>query len=223
LELTAASKVGDQVRSHLRRRQLNLVFGRFRGRAVKIRYEVTVDDLLAFVFYRSGRSSRRIGAVAIVWGVVAPLGLIAVMAALLGQQAAIMTLPLAGVAVLFIRILFKTGFWPNTQRTLRRQYEELLPKGVIGPHEMELVENGLVEKTPHSEHWMLLKDVQGISSDGDRTFIYTGPAAAYVIPHRSVPDGELETFVEAIRMRLPGSSAEPSAAADPARVIGSGS
>jgi hypothetical protein len=100
------------------------------------------------------------------------------------------------------------GFRPNTGRALRRQYEELLPRGATGPHEMELVDDGLVERTPYSDVWVLLQAVQRIGSDGERTFIYTGPASGYVIPHRSVPEGELEAFVEAIRTRLSESSAE---------------
>jgi hypothetical protein len=182
---------------------------------VKIRYEVTVDDLLAFAFYHSGRSLRRSRAGAIVWGGVATFGLFALVTALLGRQAALVMLPLAVMPVLFILgTLFMMGFRPNNARALRRQYEELLPRGATGPHEMELIEDGLVERTPHSEQWMLVRDVQGVSSDGERTFIYTGPASAYVIPHRSVPQGELEAFVEAVRMRLSEGSAELGPAPD---------
>jgi hypothetical protein len=182
---------------------------------VKIRYEVTVDDLLAFAFYRSGRSRRRRGAGGMARGLVAAFGLIAVATAVLGGRAAPVMLPLAAMPILFVfGMLFATGSRPNTPRALRRQYEELLPRGATGPREMELVEDGLVERTPHSEYWMLLRDVPGIGSDGERTFIYTGPATAYVIPHRSVPEPELAAFVEAVRMKLSESSASPGATSD---------
>jgi hypothetical protein len=177
---------------------------------VKIRYEITVDDLLAFACYHANRSLRRSGKGAIVGGVVATLGLIAVTTALMGQPAVMVMLPLAAVPVFFIfGMLYKAGFRPNNQRTLRRQYEQLLPRGATGPHEMELVEDGLVQRTPYSELRTPIEDVYGIRSDGERTFIYTGPASAYVIPHRSIPETELESFVEAIRMRQAESPAQP--------------
>jgi hypothetical protein len=182
---------------------------------VRIRYDVTVDDLLAFALYQSGRSLRRRGAGGIVWGVAAMLGLIAVTTTLMGKEAAMVMLPLAVVPIFFILgMLFKVGFWPNTRRTLRRLHEESLPTGATGPHEMELVEDGLVERTPYSERRTPLQGVQRISSDGERTFIYIGPAMAYVIPNRAVSEGDLEAFTEAVRVRVSENLAEQRAASD---------
>jgi hypothetical protein len=175
---------------------------------VKIQYEVTVDDLVAFAFYQSSRTLRQRGKGAIAWGAIATLGLIAVTTALMGMQAALVMFPLAAVPIFFIfGMLFKAGFRPNTWSTLRRQYEELLPREATGPHELELGDDGLVQRTPYSELRTPFRDVEGISSDGERTFIHIKPASAYVIPHRIVPEGELEAFVEAVRMKLSERSA----------------
>lgn len=180
---------------------------------MRIRYDVTVDDLLAFAFYQSGRSLRRSGVGGIVWGVVATLGLIAVTTALMGKEAAMMILPLALMPIFFIlAMLFKVGFRPNTRHTLRRMHEEALPRGATGPHEMELAEDSLVERTPYSERRTPLRDVGQICSDGERTFIYIGPAMAYVIPNRAVSEGDLEAFAEAVRVRVAGNLAEQRAA-----------
>ena len=170
---------------------------------MRIRYDVTLDDVLAFVFYQSGRSLRQQGTGAIVWGVAATCGLIAVTTTLVGKEAALGILLLAIVPfVLVFGMLYRLGFRPNTQNTIRRLYEKSLPREATGPHEMELVEDGLVERTPYSERWTPLQDIQQISSDGGRTFIYIGPATAYVIPNVAVSEGDVEAFTKAVRQRV---------------------
>ena len=77
-----------------------------------------------------------------------------------------------------------------------------------------------MERTPYTERRTPLQDVRGVASDGDRTFLSVGPAMAYVIPHRSVAEGELQAFVEAVRMRRSDIPAEPPAAAGGGRDAG---
>src|SRR5262249_18279653 len=129
-------------------------------------------------------------------------GLFVVTATVMGQEAALGVLLLLAVPILFIlAVLFKLGFRRNTENAFRKLYEERLPPGEIGPDELELTEDCLVEGTSTSERATPLQDVQGVASDGDRTFLSTGPAMACVIPHRSISEAELEAFVEAVRMR----------------------
>jgi hypothetical protein len=170
---------------------------------VKIRYEVTVDDLVAFTFHRAGRSLARRRAGGIVWTILAMFALFVTTAALMGQEEALGMLVLVAVPIGFLlAVMPKAGFRPNTERSFRKLYQETLPRGEIGPHEVELTENCLVERTPYSERRTPLQDVQGVTSDGDRTFLSIGPVMAYVIPHRSISEGDLQSFIDAVRMRM---------------------
>jgi hypothetical protein len=187
---------------------------------VNIRYEVTIDDLVAFTFYHSGRSpaGRRAWIGGLVWQTLAAAGLFLVVAALVGKEAALGILILAAVSICFIlAFLWKLGFRPNTERFARQLCESGLPRGAVGPHELELTERGLEDRTPYSALRTPLGDLQGVASDGERTFIYIGPAMAHVIPHRAVSGRDLAAFVEAVRMRVSENAAEPTATSDPAR------
>ena len=180
---------------------------------MKIRYEVTVDDLVACAFYQSGRSQARRLPGGIVWVMFALFGLFVATAAVVGQEAALMIFLITALPILFVfGMLFKLGFRPNTRRGFRSLYVEALPRGAVGPHELELTEDCLVERTPYSERRTPLQNIQRVASDGERTFLCTGRATATVIPHRAVLEGNLEAFVEAVRMRVSENEAEPGAA-----------
>ena len=127
-------------------------------------------------------------------------------------------LALVVVPILFIfAVLFTLGFRPNTRHTFRKLYEEGLPRGEVGPHELELTDDLLVDRTAYSERRTPLQDFQGVASDGDRTFLFIGPLTAYVIPHRAVPAVDLEAFIDAIRIRMSEIAFEPRAEADQPR------
>ena len=170
---------------------------------MRIRYDVTVDDLVAFALYQCGGCLRPRVPGSILWGVLATSGVVAIWAIFMGKEAVLMMLPQGIIPMFFLRLMFsKLGFRQNSRSTLRRIYEESLPREATGPHELELVEDSLVERTPYSVRRTPLEDIQRIRSDGDHTFIYFGPALAYVIPNQAVSEGDLQGLTEAIQVSL---------------------
>lgn len=59
-------------------------------------------------------------------------------------------------------------------------------RGAVGPHELELTETSLAERTPYSELRTPLADVRRVASEGQRTFDCAGPATGSVIAHQAV-------------------------------------
>jgi hypothetical protein len=75
---------------------------------------------------------------------------------------------------------------------------------VLGPHELELVGQELVERTPISESRTRLQAFERVVTEGGYTFVYLSAVTAHVIPHAAVRDGDPEAFVHALTQRMFG-------------------
>jgi hypothetical protein len=189
---------------------------------MKLCFEVTVDDWIAVERYRWDRSLARLERHVVRPRSVLLTGVVVfVMAALVVEieVAAGMAVIACGVICCFHWVLKQLAFRPNPQ--FWNRYKESLPHEAVGLHELELTDEDLVEKTPNSVRRIALEDVKEIDSVGDHTFLHTEPVRGCVIPHHAVTQGNVEAFVEAVRMRVSEMPAGPSAAAGPARSFAS--
>jgi hypothetical protein len=180
---------------------------------VRLRYENTIEDLVAFNRYHFEHSPsvRRI-----------KLGLMfALPAVILAAVAAVAIVVdewmflAAGVPFAVLAAVLVPGTYRReVDRQVRRLYGEGANKGVVGEHELELVGDELVERTPFGEMRTRLRAVERVVSDAGYTLIYLSAVMAHVIPHDAVSEGDPEAFAEAVGLWLSSGRAEPGAAAD---------
>ena len=170
---------------------------------MKIRYEQTVEDLVAFNRYHFDHSPaiRRQQARAR-WG----------WAALFAGGGAAMTawdggnlfwLIVGGFTAVLILVLLPRMVRRDVNKLVRRAIAEGANKGLLGPRELELAGDDLIERSEVGENRVRVDTLERVVSDGRHTFIYVNPVAAAVIPHDQVPEADRLAFVGAVTVRLP--------------------
>lgn len=92
----------------------------------------------------------------------------------------------------------------SADRQVRRLYREGKNRGILGPHEFEVSDAMLVERTPVGETRTVLAAVERVASDGTHTFIYLSALTAYVIPHGAVTEGDVDAFIAVVERGVLG-------------------
>jgi hypothetical protein len=90
-------------------------------------------------------------------------------------------------------------------------FKEGANKTILGPHELELTESDLIERTPFGESRVRFQAIERVASEGSHTFIYLSAVSANVIPHHAVSEGDREAFVAALQAKLTAMPQEVSA------------
>jgi hypothetical protein len=172
---------------------------------MKIVYETTIDDMVAFNRYHftHSRYVRRLRA-AWVWGTscaIVGLGLISVVSddPLASKVVVVAVL----VVIAGLNALFQSWFYPrNLDRHTRKMYKEGKNKGVIGHRELELNDSGLVSRSEIGASMVFIEAIEKVVSNEKYVFIYMSAIMAYVIPRDAVSEGNCDQFVEALRQRI---------------------
>jgi hypothetical protein len=164
---------------------------------MKIRYDVTVDDLLVLGrhHFRNSPTARRSislmrwgGAVMIFLIVLIPRHAIAsgnwVSTLLAGSLFSVAFLSLSPFLV---RVL--------TERQQRKLYSEGSTRGVIGMHECELRKDAVVVWNEIDELQTSWVGLDRIVTTDDYTFIFLSSVTAHVIPRQNVVEGDYGAFV----------------------------
>ena len=86
----------------------------------------------------------------------------------------------------------------SIEKTVRKLYGEGANKGVLGPHELELVENSLIERTDAGATITALHAIEKIVSTDDYTFIYINVMAAHAVPRRCLNEVDYQAFVDSV-------------------------
>jgi hypothetical protein len=172
---------------------------------MKIRYVNTMEDIVAFNWYHLRHSPAS-------WRVVQHwTWALAFLFLLLGAP---LVITASEPGARFIGVAFAVGgavgsvvlyrlSLPYTfKRNVRRMFSEGQNKGMVGPHELELVADRLVDTTPYGEYTTVLEAVEKVVSTDAHTFIYVSAAGAHVIPRQAVDEGDLQAFVSAVQLRL---------------------
>lgn len=167
---------------------------------MRLRYEITLDDLLAFTLHVHQKSpTMRRTRFGVVFGLgVMLIGMCFVASEIVGNLKVFW----GGVAG---TIVF-AGIYPrlyrrNVKRLSTRLYAEGQNKGILGRHVAELRDNGLFDGTDFSERTVFWKGIERIESTPSHTFVYLSAMSAQVIPEHSVIEGDYYSFVEELQRR----------------------
>ena len=168
---------------------------------MRIKYEVTLDDFLAFSrFY--GRHSSTVRRSKIVTGILFPAGLF-LLACLDGWyrgrwDALVIGAVMAGLLMLWIL----GGDRRRVEKALRKMLAEGSNKQLLGEHELELTETGLVERTGYAETTYRWQAVERLGLTPDYIFIFTGAISGIIVPRGRVVEGNHEELEGELRRKV---------------------
>ncbi len=82
----------------------------------------------------------------------------------------------------------------------KKQIKTLSEKGnyndILGPHEITISEDCLVEKGGESVNNVRWDSINRIETNADHTFVFTDEVSAYIIPHKGVTSGNISQFID---------------------------
>ena len=161
-----------------------------------IKYDVTIEDLVAFNRYHCAHSptvkkSKR------TFVIYLP-ALLVFIAAFVSPTEEVSRSVLVAITVVIagaLSIFFNYSLTSALDRQARRLYKEGESKGLLGQHEVEIDNNGFVERTEVNETRQLWQGVEKIVETNEYAFIYISSMLAHVIPKLSITAGDPEAFI----------------------------
>ena len=161
-----------------------------------VRCLVTIEDVVAFSHFHimespAARSQR-----------VRNLALVLMVWALLILASLTPVAPPRGVSILIVLwVTYMYGFvltfgrgW-IIGREVRNSYAVGSNLGVIGEHEFEVKESGLVEKTAVNETTQSWNGIERIEETENHVFFYISSVTAFILPKGAVAEGNADQFV----------------------------
>ncbi len=178
---------------------------------MRIRFETTIEDLIAFNrFHVENSPSLRRQRLIFSLMIPAILAFVGIFTVLLNLEAIIDDpVPYLILATVFgmVGLPFAIGAYflsrwnwtSNLERNVRKIYEEGNNRAVLGWREMELVNNRLILKMALIESSMDLRAIDKIVGDDKFTYVYISSNQAYMIPMDLYPEEEYHQFVSDLR------------------------
>ena len=167
---------------------------------MRIRYEITLEDLLAFSLHLHQQSptlrrNRRRAAIALA---VMIIGLCLV-ASEITKDSIFLWVGVGGATV--IAAIYPRIYRRNVKWLSSRIYAEGQNKALLCQHVSELRDNGLFDGTEFLERTVFWKGIERIESLPGHTFVYLSTMSAQVIPENSIVEGNYQEFVEELQRR----------------------
>jgi hypothetical protein len=153
----------------------------------RLDYEVTLDDVVRFNAYHHDHSpsSRRVFRSVQLTGT----GLILGVAGVCAVFEAWLYASFFGITAIIFPFVFQHQVRSQVKKGAKKLLEEGDNPTLVGPHSLELTENGLLERTAMNTSETHLVGIQRIVEDDHHTYIYIGATQAHIIPRdRLEPD-----------------------------------
>lgn len=182
-----------------------------------LRYVNTMDDLYAFRRHLTGRSLFVRGVTIVAFVAICASILRAVLSVEREPgdgpvfHAVVLTLT-AALMIAFVYVAIRLVWTILDRLTLRLMMSSGKNAGVLCQHELEIDEDGIVERTDVGESSVSWHGVEEIVETQSHVFVHVGALMAHVIPKSSVVTGDPESFVA--RARALWQSANPDARLD---------
>jgi YcxB-like protein len=176
---------------------------------MKLRYENTMDDLVAFNRYHCSRSPtlRRLIRsqqvfVAMLF-VAVPLGfLIGTFVLWEDPVAAIVILGTASILAAAWFSWYPSYYRRCLDRNAKRLYAEGTNHGVVGLHDLELGNDMLIERNDSGESRIRYAKIEKLETSSDHLFIYVTSMSAHIVPLDDSTEGDPMLFRDALQLRM---------------------
>lgn len=167
---------------------------------MRLRYEITIDDLTAFTLHvhETSPTLRRTRRKTIFGLALLILGLCFVAFEVFHRPAILLLGACWAAAVVAV---YPQLYRRNVKRLSSKLYAEGQNKGFIGEQVSELRDNGLSHANAFAERTVFWKGIERIETIPGRTLVYFSAASAQVIPEDSVVEGSYPAFVAELRRR----------------------
>ncbi|TXT24723.1 MAG: hypothetical protein FD138_3043 [Planctomycetota bacterium] len=167
---------------------------------MRIRYENTIEDLLAFSlhFHQKSPTLRKHRLWVVICLAIMILGMTFAASEVTGDPIVFWT-GVIGAAV--IVVIYPRLYRRNVKRLSSRLYAEGQNRALLGPHVTELRDNGLFVATDFREGVVFWKGIERIESIPGHTFVYLSAMSALVISEHSVFEGSYQGFIEELQRR----------------------
>ena len=181
---------------------------------MKISYEIKVADCLAFNDHHLKTSpfmqkTIRKGQM---WWAAGPLigGLAIAIFKNLSPEKTLATLSaLSLVLSMPMFFLFPAYFKMKTRKNIESLFKENGSQGVLGLHDIEITDDGLIETSECSENEIQFESIGKIVSTADYTFAYIDENTAHIIPKKNIVNGDYAQFVDKLNETFKRARANP--------------
>lgn len=166
-----------------------------------LRFEIEIDDILAFHRYHFAHSKSVRNQKFLLIGLVAA---IAIPGSLIIESDINSTTRLA-LAVAFsvvFGIIFHVRYGSTVEGHVKKLIAEGSNAGMFGSHELTIKKTFLVEKTDVNESRHAWSAVERVIETDDHAFIYLSSVQAHVIPKHRVKQGDYDSFIEKVREQI---------------------
>jgi hypothetical protein len=120
-----------------------------------------------------------------------------------GAQADVGFWLLGAVILLFWFAVFPRRLELMQRRFTERTYQSGKNAGLLGPHTVELTDEGVVERTPVRELKVKWEAVEKVASSPEHLFLWTSAFSALIVPRRAFADEDaLKAFAAHAAMRI---------------------
>lgn len=165
---------------------------------MRLRYILELDDLVAFHQFYIDTSpvvrKRRLTSVI-------SFGVIFIALGLLRWQLENSIVPLVYFVV--FAIVFTTWYWHASRKVKPKRVAKLYAKernrGMFCQHELEILPDGLLERTPVGEQKTQFQGIDRIESTATHSFVFIGTFLAHVVPHAKVTEGDVDSFIATLK------------------------
>lgn len=172
---------------------------------MSVRFELLLDDLLAFYryYYANSTTVRNQKCFVIAIATVTAFGLSLVFELGLGLAT---RLALATVFSVAFGLFFHLQHGSALESQAKKMIAEGSVSGMLCAHEMTIEENGLFEKTDVNESRHTWSAIDRVVETPDHAFIFISSIQAHIIPKHQIASGDYDAFMREVRKRVPSST-----------------
>jgi hypothetical protein len=170
---------------------------------MKIRYELTIDDMVVFYRYHSTHSPlyQHVITKWAVLGIATILLFVGVLALLIRENEilALCTLAVGIIAAGVFAFRVPAYFRARIEQTTRKAYSSEKNEKALGLRELELTDTVLISRGSFDEGSVKLESIKNVVTVEGYAFVYTSSSTAFVVPRHRVTRGDYQEFVQAVR------------------------
>lgn len=172
---------------------------------MKIRFEVTIEDMIAFNRYHVLNSSSYWPTVILGMTLVSILPLSLMLVLILSRRVSLIASLMIGLLVAgWAAFTYYRKFPAAIEKSTRRFLKQGNNQGLFGTHELEIEDEWLVERTDVNASRQAWKAIERIVETDEYVFIYLSAVSAHVIPKPAVTSGDLAAFVTRVKEKVAG-------------------